>query len=128
MLNIKGQGLEQNKRSYHNLIVWQEAHQLVLNVYQLSAKFPKHDLFGLTSQLRRAAISIANNIVEGQVSSSKKDFKNFLNIANRSLAETCYLLELSKDLHYLDTKDFDKISEHCSRVGYLLGKLRKSLI
>lgn len=115
------------KRNYHKLIVWQEAHRLVLTVYQLSNKFSKSDLFGLTSQLRRAVISIANNIVEGQASNSKKDFKNFLNIANRSLAETCYLIELARDLKYLRLVDFDKTSQQCSKVGYLLNKLRSSL-
>jgi four helix bundle protein len=119
--------MARGERNYHKLIVWQEAHRLILAVYQLSNKFPKSDLFGLTSQLRRSVISIANNIVEGQASNSRRDFKNFLNIANRSLAETCYLLELAKDLKYISVNEFDKLDQQCSRVGYLLNKLRKNI-
>ncbi|HAJ57064.1 MAG TPA: four helix bundle protein [Candidatus Omnitrophica bacterium] len=115
------------KKGYKKLQVWQKAHQFVLLVYKYTKDFPQFELFGLTSQVRRAAISIAANIVEGQASNSKKDFLNFLNISNRSLAETEYLLEASLDLAYLSEKSFSELEKLRVEVGGLLHGLMRSV-
>lgn len=90
-------------KSFQDLIVWQKAHQLVLSVYRYSNNFPKEEVYGLTSQLRRAVVSVAANIAEGFKKSSKVDKKRFMNIAQSSLEECRYYLILSKDLGYGDT-------------------------
>ncbi len=93
-------------RGYKKLHVWQEAHALVLMVYKETKRFPREELFGLTSQLRRSVVSVAANIIEGQARSSRKEFLQFLYVANGSLVETEYYIELAKDLHYIEEKDF----------------------
>ncbi len=90
-------------KSFRDLIVWQKAHQLVLSVYRYSNSFPKEEIYGLTSQLRRAVVSVAANIAEGFKKSSKVDKKRFMNTAQSSLEECRYYLILSKDLDYGDT-------------------------
>ena len=88
-------------KSYKELIVWQKAHSFVLTVYSLSGKFPKSELYGLTSQFRRAAVSIAANIAEGYVKKSPSDKIRFFNISQGSLEECSYYIVLSKDLNYI---------------------------
>ena len=88
-------------KSYKELIVWQKAHSFVLTVYSLSEKFPKSELYGLTSQFRRAAVSIAANIAEGYVKKSPTDKIRFFNISQGSLEECSYYIVLSKDLNYI---------------------------
>ena len=88
-------------KSYKELIVWQRAHAFVLNVYSLSEGFPKSELYGLTSQFRRAAVSIAANISEGYVKKSPADKLRFFNISQGSLEECSYYVILSKDLGYI---------------------------
>lgn len=90
-------------RTFQDLIVWQKAHRFVLDTYALTAQFPKSELYGLTSQLRRAAVSIPANIAEGFKKRTKPDKTRFLNIAQGSLEECRYYLILSQDLHYADT-------------------------
>ncbi len=90
-------------KTFRDLIVWQRAYQFVLSVYRLTRDFPKVEQFGLTSQLRRAAVSIPANIAEGFKKRGKRDKVRFLNIAQGSLEECrCYLL-LAKDLEYSNT-------------------------
>lgn len=116
-----------NNKKYYKLRVWQAAHRFALNIYQATKTFPKEELFGLISQIRRSALSVPTNIVEGQASHSRKDFLNFLNISNRSLAETEYLLEFSRDLKYLNHNDYIKLDSGRDKVGRLLFSLIKSL-
>jgi four helix bundle protein len=89
-------------RNFQQLIVWQKAHQFVLGVYQLTEGFPRKEVFGLTAQLRRAAISIPANIAEGFKKRGRADKGRYLNIAQGSLEECRYFLILAKDLHYGD--------------------------
>ncbi|MBU0531431.1 four helix bundle protein [Patescibacteria group bacterium] len=77
--------MSKNQKPYQKLVAWQKAHMLVLLVYRETEEFPKTEQFGLTSQLRRAAVSVPTNIVEGSLSGSKQDFKRFLIIARASL-------------------------------------------
>jgi four helix bundle protein len=90
-------------RNFQDLVVWQKAHELVLDVYRLTRSFPKEETYGLTSQLRRSAVSIAANIAEGFKKKGRNDKLRFLNIAQGSLEETRYYLILSRDLHYGET-------------------------
>lgn len=90
-------------RSFEDLVVWQKAHQFVLSVYRFTEGFPSKELYGLTSQLRRAAVSIPANIAEGFKKRGKADKGRFLNIAQGSLEECRYYLILAHDLNYGDT-------------------------
>lgn len=90
-------------KTFQDLIVWQKAHQFVLSVYRLTENFPKNETYGLTSQLRRAAVSIPANIAEGFKKKSKADKARFMNIAQGSLEECRYYLVLARDLNYGDT-------------------------
>lgn len=87
-------------KNFTDLIVWQKAHAFVLAVYVSTAKFPKHELYALTSQFKRAAVSIAANIAEGFKKKSNKDKIRFYNISQGSVEECKYYLILSKDLKY----------------------------
>ena len=88
-------------KSYKELIVWQKAHAFVLKVYSYSESFPKSELYGLTSQFRRAAVSIAANIAEGYVKKSPSDKVRFFNISQGSLEECSYYVVLAKDLNFI---------------------------
>ncbi len=103
---------------YKTLIVWQKANELALKVYKLSEDFPKYEIFGITSQIRRAALSVPLNIVEGYGRRSKAELSRFIDISRGSLAETQYLLEFSRELGYIKTSvtDIEKIIEEVSKL------------
>ena len=115
------------EKGYKKLIVWQKADELVYEVYLETKKFPKDEIYAITSQLRRAAISIPTNIVEGTGRQGKKELKQFLNIALGSLAETEYLLEFCFRLNYLSEENYQYLESLRYQVGGLLWKLYKSL-
>jgi len=92
-------------KAFEDLLVWQKSHCFVLAVYRLTKTFPKEETYGLSSQFRRAAVSIAANIAEGFRKRGSADKLRFLNIAQGSLAECRYYLILTQDLDYGDTKD-----------------------
>ena len=98
-------------RDYRKIIAWQRAHKLTLAVYGATETFPKEEVFGLTSQLRRASSSAPTNIVEGATRESKRDYLRFLNIAASSLSETEYLLLLAHDLRYLDDVPYEELTK-----------------
>lgn len=127
MCQVSGVKLNETNKGYKKLHVWQEAHKFVLLAYKYTKGFSKVEQFGLVSQIQRAVISIAANIVEGQASSSKREFLNFLNIANRSLAEVEYLLEASLDLGYLPKQEFEELEKLRYKVGNLLNGLMRSI-
>lgn len=112
-------------KGFRKLEVVKEAHFLVKMIYEMTKSFPRDELFGLTSQLRRAVVSVPTNIIEGQARISKKEFLNFLNIANGSLVEVEYLLELSLDLGYLGREDYEKIEDQRQKAaGYLINLMK----
>ncbi|HVS91120.1 MAG TPA: four helix bundle protein [Mucilaginibacter sp.] len=115
--------------NFKDLLLWQESHQLVLKIYKLSEDFPKSEMFGITSQLRRAAVSMPCNIAEGCGRYTPKDFANFLQIALGSTNETDYLTLLAKDLNYLSADKFDSVQEHLNKIRAmninLIEKVRK---
>lgn len=90
-------------KSFEDLIVWQKAHSFVLTVYRLTGSFPKHEIFGLTSQFRRAAVSVPANIAEGFRRRGTSDKTRFFNTAQASVEECRYYLILARDLEYADT-------------------------
>ncbi len=112
-------------KTFQDLIVWQKAHQFVLSVYSLTSDFPKHEIYGLTSQFRRASISIPANIAEGFKKRGNADKARFLNIAQGSLEECRYYLILTEDLHYGDTTNVNNKIEEVSK---LLHAYRKALL
>ena len=110
---------------FEDLEVWKKAHQLVLNVYQLTKEFPPEEKFGLVSQMRRAAVSIPANIAEGFKKRTLKDKTSFYNIAQGSLEELRYYKILSKDLEYL--QDNQKLINQVEEIGKMLYGLVKSI-
>jgi four helix bundle protein len=112
---------------YKELIVWQKADELAIEIYKISKHFPKDELYGLTSQIRRAALSIPTNIVEGYARKGDKELARFANIAIGSLAETEYLLDFSKRLGCLDEKEYTRIEYLRSEVGKLLWNFYKKV-
>ncbi len=91
-------------RTYKELDVYNEGYELSLQIYKITSRYPKYEIYGLTSQIRRAAVSVVLNIAEGYGRKSKEEFKRFLKISLGSLYETKTLLELSKDLNYIDNE------------------------
>jgi four helix bundle protein len=103
-------------KTFQDLIVWQKSHEFVLDVYTHTSNFPKSELYGLTSQFRRAAVSIAANIAEGFKKRGKKDKARFLNISQGSLEECRYYIILSKDLGYGNEVNIDKKLQEVSKL------------
>lgn len=109
-------------KTFRELTVWRKAHKLVLYVYKITTTFPKHELFSLTSQMRRAAISVAANIVEGFRRKTLKDSIHFYHTADASLEELKYHLLLSHDLGYIATDEYKNGSALAETVGKLLTR------
>jgi four helix bundle protein len=114
-------------RDFHKLIIWQRSHQLALKVYSISKLFPKDELFGLTSQVRRAVSSIPTNIAEGCGRASNKDFAHFLQIAIGSAAEVEYELLLAHDLNYINENDYQTLTEETVAVRKMIIKYQSEL-
>ena len=112
---------------FANLNVWKRSHALVLDLYRLSAGFPADERFGLTSQIRRAAASVPTNIAEGSKRKSQRDYAHFLNLAEASLAETDYLILLSRDLTYLTTDQAEPLQQEVSEISRMLYALREKV-
>ncbi len=111
---------------FQELLVWQRAHQLTLEIYKLTKNYPDEEKFGLVNQIRRSSASICANLAEGYKKSTK-EFLRYIDIADGSLEETKYHLILSKDLHYCDSVEFDKIYNFACEVGKMLNGLSQKL-
>jgi four helix bundle protein len=116
-----------NKKGYHDLIVWQKSRELVKAVYELTEKFPYKETYGLTSQIRRAALSVVLNIVEGDRRNSRKEFLRFLDTADASLTEVEACLEIALDLKYLTLEEYEKIETSRKEIAKMLTSLIKSI-
>ena len=114
-------------RDFHKLIIWQRSHQLTLDVYKASKLFPKDELFGLTSQIRRAVSSIPTNIAEGCGRETNKDFAHFLQISIGSASETEYQLLLAHDLEYINNDDFERLTTEIVSVRKMIIKYQSEL-
>ncbi|MEO1401767.1 MAG: four helix bundle protein [Cyanobacteria bacterium J06635_1] len=112
-------------KTFQDLIVWQKAHQFVLTIYPFTKQFPKTEIYGLTSQLKRVAISIPANIAEGFKKKSRLDKARFLNISQGSLEECRYYLILAKDLNYGDSQ---KLMFQLEEVSKLLDAYTRGIL
>jgi four helix bundle protein len=114
-------------RSYKDLVAWQKAMDLVTAIYRSTTNFPTEERFGLTSQLRRAAVSIPSNIAEGQGRLSEKEFRYFLGQARGSLMEVETQLQIAENLGYLEKEHTKKLFNDCAEVGRILNGLLASI-
>jgi len=112
-------------QTFRDLVVWQKSHALVLEVYKLTRRLPKEELFGLVSQMRRAAVSIPANIAEGFKRRGKPDKARHMNIAQGSLEELQYFFILCADLSYLPASPVD---DRANEVGRLLNSYTRSIM
>jgi four helix bundle protein len=119
--------IKETVRSYRDLIAWQKAVELVTEIYLISKKFPNEELFGLMSQLRRAAVSIPSNIAEGQGRLGRKEFQHFLGNARGSLWEVETQIIIARNLDYLSEAEMNNILERSAEVGRVLNGLLSSL-
>ncbi len=113
--------------SYKDLIVWQRSMELVVEIYKITEKFPKSELYGIVSQMRRATVSIPSNIAEGRKRSTRKDFRQFLIIAYASASELETQIEISKRLNFLKTEEYLKNDGLLLEVIKMLNKIISSL-
>ena len=111
---------------FEELRVYQDALEFINNIYEITQKWPKDEIFGLTNQLRRASVSIALNIAEGS-SRSKKDFRHFLSLSRGSCYECVAILTIAKKREYISQKDFDDNYQYCIKLAKMLSSLRTSL-
>jgi len=114
-------------QNYRQLIAWQKAMELVKQIYKLTKEFPKEEIYGLTSQIRRAAVSVPSNIAEGQGRDSTKEFLHHLSIAYGSLMETETQVLIAESLEYLKSDETIYVLEKTAEVGRLFNGLTRSL-
>jgi four helix bundle protein len=114
-------------KSVEQLDVFKLAHELTLKVYHITAEFPREEVFGLVSQMRRAASSVCMNLVEGSMRLNSGEYRQFVGIARGSAAEVSYQLLLAKDLGYVSKEVYDELRCGFDRVGQMLTRLAQSL-
>jgi four helix bundle protein len=122
---VRSQHEKSGSKTFQDLIVWQKAHQFVLSVYRATEGFPKQEMYGLATQFRRAAISIAANIAEGFRKTGKPDKYRYMNISQGSLEECRYYLILSRDLGYIDMQG---VMSQLEEVSKLLNAYSKAIL
>ena len=115
-------------KNYENLEAWKEAVNLAILIYKETKSFPKEELYGLTSQLRKSIISVSTNIAEGAGRSSRQEFIRFINIALGSLNEVESLVCVARELGYLKEDKFGLLKKQIKKVGSLLGGFKNYLI
>jgi four helix bundle protein len=112
---------------YERLAAWKQSHQLALMVYRLTTQWPKHELYGLVSQARRAACSVPMNIAEGPAKRGSREFRRYLDIALGSLSEVAYCFHLARDLEYLNAKQWQELDTLRGHAGLLTWRLYESV-
>ncbi|MCF7844601.1 MAG: four helix bundle protein [Kiritimatiellales bacterium] len=113
-------------RSFTDLRTWKEGHQLVLSIYKITTSFPKEEVYGLTSQLRRAAVSVTSNIAEGFNKRSRKEKNQFYRVALGSLTEIQNQLLVARDIGYMQPKYFTEMAQQTVNIGKMLNGLLKT--
>ncbi|MBC8461432.1 MAG: four helix bundle protein [Deltaproteobacteria bacterium] len=114
--------MQEQRGGFYTIAAWQRGDDLAVEIYQVTRKFPRHELYGLTSQLRRAAVSVPANIAEGSGRRTIRDYIRFLYNAKGSLTEVEYLVHISNRLGYLTEEDFRQLRQDLRRTaGTLLG-------
>jgi len=122
--------VEESKKyvgGFRKLIVWREAHALTLKIYKITQNFPKHEIYGVTSQLRRASSSIGANIAEGSAKQSLREQAVYYNRSLSSCTEVDNFLELVHDLAYISDEQYEDLLSHVNKVAYLITQLCKSV-
>ena len=114
-------------KRYERLEAWQAAHQLVLLTYRVTKTFPREELYGLTSQARRAAFSVAANIAEGSGKKGPREFRRYLDIAVGSLSELAYIFQLVKDLDLMELTRWNELDQARDKTGQLTWGLYRSV-
>jgi len=114
-------------KSYRDLIVWQKAMDLVEEIYRCSQGFPNDERFGLTAQLRRAAVSVPSNIAEGNSRGTSRDYLRFLDMSYGSLAEVETQVMIANRLNYLDSPKLEDLLQRTGEIGRLINGLQRSL-
>jgi len=127
ILRAHSGGPRQIMRSFKDLKVWQKGHELALSIYRVTKSFPRDEMYGLTSQLRRAAASIPANIAEGCVRGSGPDFRRFLLVALGSASEVEYHILLSHELGYLDKNQYECLSGNATELKRMLTSFIQKL-
>lgn len=118
---------DNEKPNYEKLRIWQESMDLVETIYQMTAKFPREEQFGLTSQLRRAAVSVPTNIAEGHGKISKTDFRRFLSISKGSLQELSTLLQIALRMNYISEHEYNLTQKQVLSLVRQISSLMKKL-
>lgn len=113
--------------SYRDLLIWQKSMDLIIDIYKLSGKFPKEEIYGLTAQIRRASVSVPSNIAEGYGRRSTGDYKRFLNIALGSLFEFQTQLEVSRRLNYINENEFEPLNNLSIEIERMTNSLISKL-
>ena len=119
--------IQEKVQSHRDLIVWKKSIDLSLDIYKLTEKFPKEEIYGLTSQMRRASISIASNIAEGRNRGTRKDYCQFLRISYGSCAELETQIEISKRLPFGKGLDYTKINSDIIEISKILNVIIRKL-
>jgi len=114
-------------KSFTDLIAWQGGHKLVLRIYEITKNFPNYEMFGLTSQMRKCAVSVTSNIAEGFSRRTNKDKINFYHISLGSLTELQNQLLIAKDVSFINQNDFIHLAKQTTNVQKILNGLRKAL-
>mgnify|MGYP000903194191 CR=1 FL=1 len=114
-------------KDFRTLNVWQKSHEHAVMIYQETKKFPKEEVYGITSQIRRAIVSIPTNLAEGCGRGSDRDFAKFAQIAFGSANESEYLILLSNELGFIDKTDSDELTEKVTEIKRMLTSLIKNL-
>jgi four helix bundle protein len=115
-------------QSHRDLVAWQKAVELSLLIYRLSAKLPDYERFGLTSQLRRGAVSVASNIAEGYGRGSTSDYLRFLRVARGALFEIDTQLLIASKLSFISTEEYEEGYQSCRECGRILAGLIRSVV
>ncbi|MDF2932463.1 MAG: hypothetical protein K0R36_1794 [Chryseobacterium sp.] len=113
--------------SFKDLIVWRKSHQLVLSIYKITSQFPKEETYALTSQIRRAVVSVPANIAEGFKKKTLANKMNFLSHSDGSLEEVKYYMILAKDLSYISLEEYLELELCCEEVSKLITGYAKSM-
>lgn len=126
-IRVSGLGIREMIKSYRDLEVWAKSRKLAKQIYELTKLFPREEVYGLTAQLRRAAVSIPSNIAEGHSRHSTKDYINFVSIAIGSLAEIDTQILLAQDFQYVTNENCKDVDQGIQSLQQMLHKLRSSL-
>jgi four helix bundle protein len=113
--------------AHQKLRVWAVSHELTLSVYRATERWPKHELYGLTSQVRRAAAAVPTNLAEGSAKRGTREYRRFVDIALGSISEVAYLLQLARDLGLLNPSDFAHLDQLRSQTGAMAWRLARAL-